>query len=84
MPVYGAEPTIGLRENDGRIVSAVNKIDYRIPDALRTEKVRLTHQNVSEKVHRLLKGHVRNLEVGEPTLFVYRHTAARQDPRGDL
>lgn len=79
LPVYGAELTVGVREHDGSIVSAVNKIDYRIPEALRPEKARLTSEDAAGKVRALLRGHAADTEVGEPELFVYRHTAAEQE-----
>lgn len=80
VPVYGAELTVGMRKSDGRVISAVNKIDYRVPDAARAGSARLTPEEVVRRVHGLFGASVKKIEVGEPELFWYRHPAEKQDP----
>lgn len=80
VPVYGAELTVGLRKRDGRIISAVNKIDYRVPGAAQAESAKLTPEEVVQRVNDLFGKRVSKIDVGEPELFWYRQPAEKQDP----
>ena len=76
IPVYGAQLVVGLRKQDGRITSAVNKVDYEIPDTLGPDSVHVSADEVIESLHERFDDPFSTLEMGTPKLYVYRHVAA--------
>jgi hypothetical protein len=75
VPVYGAQLVVGLRKQDGRIISAVNDIDYGIPDTLTPDSSNISADEVVALVHQRFDTRFQTLEVGKPDLYVYRHLA---------
>jgi hypothetical protein len=80
VPVYGAELVIGLRAIDGHIISADNKIDYLIPDVMSPKDIRLSAHDAENAVRGAIKDKVLSSKIERDSrLFLYRHTAERQD-----
>ena len=84
IPVYEAQLVVGLRKQDGRITSAVNKVDYEIPDTLGPDSVHVSAEEVIESLHERFDGLFSSLEMGTPKLYVYRHVASEtvEPPHG--
>lgn len=80
VPVYKAELTVGFRAKDGHVLSAVNGIDYSLPDAMRPDAVSLSGKDAADIVRTLLSNEVRKVNVGEPHFFLYRHSSEPYDP----
>ena len=81
VPVYGAELTVGFRASDGQALSAINSVDYSIPDSMRPEDVSLSREDAVEAVRHMLHNEVRKiLPEDDPVLFVYRHSAQAHHP----
>ncbi|MCX6674006.1 MAG: M36 family metallopeptidase [Methanothrix sp.] len=73
IPVYGAQLVIGLRKQDGAVTSAVNKIDYEIPDVLRPENARLNADDVIARMRQSFSKRFEGVEIITPELFIYRY-----------
>jgi hypothetical protein len=73
IPVYGAQLVIGLRKQDTRITSAINKVDYEIPATLGPDSAALSADEAVDKVHERFDDRFGAIEIGTPTLFIYRH-----------
>jgi hypothetical protein len=79
--VYGAQMVVGLRSEDGAIVSTINAFDYELPISLRRERIEVGDQQAVAALKERFKPDFANLKIGTPTLYVYRHVA---DQSADL
>ena len=73
VPVYGAQLVVGLRKRDTRITSAVNKVDYAIPDTLGPDVASRSSNDAIAAVHERFDDRFGTIEIGTPTLYIYRH-----------
>lgn len=73
IPVYGAQLVVGLRKQDGAVTSAVNKIDYELPDALGPGNGRLSADEIVARMHRRFGEWFKGIEMKPPKQYVYRH-----------
>ncbi len=73
VPVYGAQLVVGLRKQDGRIISTVNDIDYDIPNTITPDNINLNSNQVVVTVNERFAARFENLELETPTLYIYRH-----------
>jgi hypothetical protein len=69
VPIYGGRIVIGLRKQDGAVISTINNLDYEVPSTLKT-KTRKTAAQIKEVILRHNFGFVK---LGEPKLYIYRH-----------
>lgn len=73
IPVYGAELIVGIRKEDGAVVSAVSSVDYEIPSTLALDKVVLDDKKIIDIVRKTFEARFAHIEIRTPTLYVYRH-----------
>ncbi|TFH52963.1 MAG: hypothetical protein E4G89_01200 [Methanothrix sp.] len=75
IPVYGAQLVVGLRKEDSTVTSAVNAVDYEIPTDLTPDRVTVSGDQAEIAVREKFASRFADLEIGKPTLYVYRHVA---------
>jgi Zn-dependent metalloprotease len=75
LPVWGAELVVGIEKN-GKVASAVNKLDYEISADLTRDKVRLTAAEAAAATRKALGALANSVVTGTATLYVYRRAAA--------
>ena len=73
IPVYGAQLVVGLRKHDGAITSAVNKIDYGLPDTLGPSHIRLSADEIVARMHQRFAERFKGIEITPQQHYVYRH-----------
>lgn len=79
LPIYGAELLVSMRKRDGRIISAVNNVDYLISNQA-PGGARLTEADVETAVADMFGNMVRSLTMKSGPLFIYRHRERDQVP----
>ena len=72
IPVYGAELVVGL-EKGGKVASAVNQLDYEIPQKLTRDQVKLTADQAVGEAKKQLGAIAEKVVTGPPTLYIYRY-----------
>lgn len=73
IPVYRAQLVLGINKRDQKISSAINKVDYEIPDNLSPDKAKLNDKQAGEAVKSLLSSYFKTITYDSPTLYFYRH-----------
>jgi hypothetical protein len=80
VPVDASEVIVTISA-DGRVNSISNDYHYRIPNDLDPENIRVSAQDATETVKRLLRVYPQ-AELGEPALLVYQyHPAGNRPPK---
>jgi hypothetical protein len=75
VPVYGAQLVVGQRKADGTVTSSINALDYEIPATLTPQSASLKDAQAETAVRTRFESRFATLEIGTPTLYVYRHVA---------
>lgn len=79
LPIYGGELLVSMRKRDGRIISAVNNVDYSIPNQTPPGD-KLTEADVETAVADMFGSMVRSVTIKPGPLFIYRHRELEQVP----
>lgn len=79
IPVYHAHLVVGQRKVDGIVTSAMNSVDYNLPETLSPDQVTVTAENVLEILHQRFDSQFAKVTFAPPTLFVYRHKIVPED-----
>jgi len=81
IPVYGANLVVAIRDRDRRVISAVNRLEYDLPDALTARDVRFDANGATRAIRTAFAPLYRNVKMtGQPELFVYRHRKVPNQP----
>jgi hypothetical protein len=85
IPVFGARLTVGMRKNDGAVTSAVNTLDYELPETLKPSMVKVNSGQVTDLIRSQFGSMFKGITLGEPKLYIYRHITGEvpQPPRAD-
>ncbi len=76
IPIYQARIAVGQRKADGTITSAVNTLDYGLPDTFET-KPKLDTVQVKQLIEERFRKQFKRTAIDEPRLFIYQHSTPK-------